>query len=94
MNLPDSVIRQLKTSIAGEVLLDDFSCGRYATDASVYQMTPLGVVLPQDFDDVRTCLAIAREAGVPLLARGGGTSQCGQTVNNALVLDNSTSLNR
>ena len=57
-------------------------------------MTPLGVVLPADFDDVRACLTIAREAGVPLLSRGGGTSQCGQTVNHALVLDNSKSLNK
>lgn len=94
MKLSDSVVHQLKSSVAGEVLVDAFSCGRYATDASVYQMLPQGVILPENMDDVRACLAVARECGVPLLARGGGTSQCGQTVNHALVLDNSQHLNR
>ncbi len=85
---------RLRREVRGEVLFDDFSRGRYATDASIYQMMPRGVVLPKSVDDVRACIAIARETGTPVLARGGGTSQCGQTVNDALVLDNSRYLDR
>ncbi len=59
----------------------------YATDASIYQIVPLGVVVPRTADDVEAALAIARECGVPVTARGGGTSQCGQTVNHGLIVD-------
>ena len=86
--------QRLRASIRGEVLCDTFSRGRYATDASVYQMFPLGVVVPADIEDVLATLEIAREAGVPVLPRGGGTSQVGQTVNEALVIDVSKHLNR
>ncbi len=78
----------------GEVLFDLASRGRYATDASIYQIEPIGVVVPAAMDDVTATLAIAREHGVPVLARGGGTSQCGQTVNRAIVLDFSKHLRR
>ena len=86
--------RRLKSEIAGAVLFDRFSRGRYATDASIYQMTPLGVVVPKTVDEAARAIAIAREEGVPVLPRGGGTSQCGQTVNEALVIDCSQHLNR
>ena len=66
---------------------DRTSRGMYATDASIYQMMPLGVVVPRTADDVEAALAIAREHGVPVTARGGGTSQCGQTVNSGLIVD-------
>ena len=79
--------RRLSREIRGEVLFDRASRGRYATDASIYQVEPLGVIIPKSIDDVAAALAIAREAGIPVLARGGGTSQCGQTVNRALVMD-------
>ncbi len=79
--------RSLEKHIEGEVLFDLFSRGRYATDASVYQVVPLGVVVPRTWADVEATLQIAREAGVPVLPRGGGTSQCGQTVNRAVVID-------
>ena len=59
----------------------------YATDASIYQMVPLGVVVPRTAADVEATIAIARDAGVPVTARGGGTSQCGQTVNSGLIVD-------
>ncbi len=85
---------RLRRAVAGEVLFDPASRGRYATDASIYQVEPLGVVVPRRTDDVAAALAIAREAGVPVLARGGGTSQCGQTVNRAIVLDCSKYLRR
>src|SRR6185295_10532692 len=78
---------RLRRELRGEVLFDRFSRGRYSTDASIYQIEPLGVVVTRDKADVATALQIAREEGVPVLPRGGGTSQCGQTVARALVLD-------
>jgi FAD/FMN-containing dehydrogenase/Fe-S oxidoreductase len=78
---------RLKSSLRGEVLFDAFSRGRYSTDASIYQIEPLGVVVPRDKEDVGAAIAIARDEGIPVLPRGGGTSQCGQTVGAALVID-------
>lgn len=75
-------------------MFDAFSRGRYATDASIYQMMPLGVTVPKSLDDVRAAISLARDEKVALLPRGGGTSQAGQTVNEALVVDNSKFLNR
>ena len=68
---------------------DAFSRGRYSTDASIYQVEPLGVVMPRSIADVEAALAIAREEGVPVSPRGGGTSQAGQTVGRGLVIDTS-----
>jgi len=87
------IISALEKDISGEVLGDAFSRGRYATDASVYQMIPQAVVMPRHYDDVRACLGIAKKFDVSVLPRGGGTSQCGQTVNHSLVIDNSKYLN-
>jgi FAD/FMN-containing dehydrogenase/Fe-S oxidoreductase len=78
---------RLRRSLRGAVLFDAASRGRYSTDASIYEIEPLGVVVPRDAEDVASAFAVAREEGVPLLPRGGGTSQCGQTVGRALVLD-------
>src|SRR6266436_3773246 len=78
---------RLRRELEGEVLFDSFSRGRYSTDASIYQIEPLGVAVPKGRADIAAALAIAREEGVPVLPRGGGTSQCGQTVARALVLD-------
>jgi FAD/FMN-containing dehydrogenase/Fe-S oxidoreductase len=85
---------RLRREIRGEVLFDAFSCGRYSTDASIYQIEPLGVVVPLGREDAATAIAIAREEGVPVLPRGAGTSQCGQTVARALVLDCSKHMDR
>ena len=85
---------RLARNIKGEVLFDRASLGRYATDASIYQMEPVGVIVPETIDDVVAAMALARDEGVPVLARGGGTSQCGQTVNHALVIDCSKHLRR
>src|SRR5438067_306396 len=85
---------RLRRELQGEVLFDRFSRGRYSTDASIYQIEPLGVVVPKDRADVTAALTIAREEGVPVLPRGGGTSQCGQTVARALVLDCSKFMDR
>lgn len=84
---------RLERDVEGEVLFDRFSRGRYATDASVYQMMPHAVVIPKTFRDVEAVLDVAREEDVPVLPRGGGTSQCGQTVNEAIVIDFSRHLN-
>ena len=73
---------------------DALTRGLYANDASIYQIAPLGVVLPRSLDDVEAAMAIARDEGVPLVPRGAGTSQCGQTVGRALVIDASRHLNR
>jgi len=86
--------RRLRAETRGDVLFDPASRGRYATDASVYQITPVGVFVPETADDIVTALAIARETGVPVLPRGGGTSQCGQTVGAALVVDTSKHFRR
>ncbi|WP_426957143.1 FAD-binding and (Fe-S)-binding domain-containing protein [Muricoccus radiodurans] len=83
---------RLRRDTEGEVLFGAADRGRYATDASIYQVEPLGVLVPRTVEDVATAMAIAREEGVPVLPRGGGTSQCGQTVNRALVLDGSKHL--
>ena len=82
----------LRRHTQGEVLFDRASRGRYATDASVYQIEPIGVLVPKSEDDVATALQIAAAHKVPVLARGGGTSQCGQTVGAALVIDNTKHL--
>src|SRR3954449_3241348 len=86
--------QQLKRAISGEVLFDRFSRGRYATDASFYQILPAGVVVPRTIDEALRALAIVREAGRIVTPRGGGTSQCGQTVNDGIVIDFSKYLNR
>ena len=79
--------RALETAIRGEVRFDRGSRGVYSTDASSYRQVPIGVVIPRDDDDVRETVRLAREHGVPILGRGGGTSLAGQCCNVALVLD-------
>src|SRR3954468_8798412 len=86
--------RNLKADITGDVMFDRFSRGRYATDASHYQMMPLGVVAPRTMAEAERTLALAREEGVSVLPRGGGTSQAGQAVNESLVIDCSKYLNK
>ncbi len=85
---------RLRREIEGEVLFDPASRGRYSTDASIYQIDPVGVVVPKTEQDAKVALQIAVEEGVPVLPRGAGSSQCGQAVGAALVIDNSKYLNR
>ena len=92
--LREQLAARLRRETKGEVLFSRADRGRYATDASIYQVEPVGVLTPRTIEDVATAMAIARESGVPVLARGGGTSQCGQTVNRALVIDCSKHLRR
>jgi FAD/FMN-containing dehydrogenase/Fe-S oxidoreductase len=79
--------RRLKAEVGGDVLFRAFDRGRYATDASHYQVMPLGVVVPRTVAEAERAVALARAEGVSVLARGGGTSQSGQAVNRALVVD-------
>src|SRR6266581_1976761 len=85
---------RLRREIEGEVLFDPASRGRYSTDASIYQIDPVGVVVPKTEQDAKIALGIAVQEGVPVLPRGAGSSQCGQTVGAALVIDHSKFLNR
>ena len=88
-SLPPEITSKLQKEVKGQVMVDSASRGRYATDASIYQQFPLAVLVPESAEDIEAGLAIAKESGIPVLARGGGTSQCGQTTGAALVIDNS-----
>jgi FAD/FMN-containing dehydrogenase len=88
------LVRRLTQETQGEVLFSPADRGRYATDASIYQQMPVGVFVPQDADDVRLALDICRDLTVPIVPRGGGTSQCGQTVGAGLVIDHSKHMRR
>jgi FAD/FMN-containing dehydrogenase/Fe-S oxidoreductase len=93
-SVDDSALEsRLKREITGDVLFDPFSRGRYATDASFYQIMPAGVVVPRSMDEALRAMAIARDAGRIVTPRGGGTSQCGQTINDGIVIDVSKHLN-
>jgi len=85
---------ELRKVVAGDVRFDRISRLLYSTDASMYQVEPIGVVIPRDADDVQAAVEVARRQQVALLPRGGGTSLTGQTVNRALVLDFSRHMNR
>ncbi|TEA78132.1 FAD-binding and (Fe-S)-binding domain-containing protein [Allopusillimonas ginsengisoli] len=85
---------RLKNVVAGEVLFGAADRGRYATDASIYQIDPVGVLIPRTSEDVVAALELCQELQMPVLPRGAGTSQCGQTVGAALVIDNSKYLNQ
>ena len=92
---PTSLLEEaLRREVRGEVHFDAASRGRYATDASIYQIMPSGVVCPRDDADLHRTLDLARSHHMPLLARGAGSSQCGQTVGAALIVDVSRHLNR
>src|SRR3974390_2795734 len=86
--------RRLRAEVKGDIWFDRFTRGRYSTDASHYQIEPLGVVAPRTAEDAGRTIAIARAEGVTVLPRGGGTSQCGQTVGASLVIDCSKYVNR
>jgi len=93
-DVSEALARHLRSDTEGEVMFDAASRGRYATDASIYQIMPVGVFVPTNERDITTAIQIARELKVPVLARGGGTSQCGQTTGAALVIDNSKHFRR
>jgi FAD/FMN-containing dehydrogenase len=85
---------KLRRSFSGDILLDRFSRVLYSTDASIYQIEPLGILVPRSHDDLAATVALAARHGIPLLSRGGGTSLAGQTVGAAMVIDYSKYMNR
>jgi FAD/FMN-containing dehydrogenase/Fe-S oxidoreductase len=85
--------RALRTETTAEVRFDAVSRALYATDASVYTLRPLGVVLPRTREDLVAIVRICARLGCPLTLRGGGTSQCGQAIGTGLVVDTSKHLN-
>jgi len=94
MKNASSLEQRLRSELTGDVFFDAFNRGRYATDASFYQVMPAGVVVPRTVDEALRTLAIVRDAGRIVTPRGGGTSQCGQTVNDGIVVDLSKHLNK
>ncbi len=86
--------RELRKVVEGEVRFDAYSRLLYSTDASMYQVEPVGVVIPRHAGDVQAVLEVANRSGTPVLPRGGGTSLTGQTVNRAIVVDFSPHMNR
>ena len=93
-NERDELAQELAKRVSGEVRFDPFSRVLYSTDASIYQMEPVGVVIPRSVEDVLAVVEVARNNGVPVLPRAGGTSLAGQTVNHAIVIDFSKHLNQ
>jgi FAD/FMN-containing dehydrogenase/Fe-S oxidoreductase len=91
---PTTLERQLRAAITGDIWFDPVNRGRYANDASFYQVMPLGVVVPRTIHEALRTLEICRDGGRIVTPRGGGTSQCGQTVNDGVVIDLSKNLNR
>jgi len=85
---------RLAKTVLGTVAFDDLTRGLYATDASIYQIMPLGVVKPTSAADVVATLAACRAAGVSVTARGAGTSQCGQTIGEGIIVDCSPGMKR
>ena len=90
----EKISKEISSKVSGKTLFDEFSRGRYSTDASVYQIKPLGVILPKDTNDVLNIMDYSQRNSIPLLARGGGSSQCGQTVGESVVLDYSKHQNK
>jgi FAD/FMN-containing dehydrogenase len=81
--------RELEAAIDGEVRFDRVSRALYSTDASVYQIEPLGVVIPRSHEAVIRAVVIAARHNVSITPRGGGTSQAGQSIGAGLVMDTS-----
>lgn len=90
----DHFISKLQSEIKGDVLSDEYSLGMYATDASLYQIQPIVIVLPKHESDVTTAVQIAAAHQISILPRGGGTSLAGQTVGQSMVLDFSKYMNQ
>ena len=86
--------RELEREVKGEVRFDEISRALYATDASVYEITPLGVVIVKSREDIIRVVKLCGKYRCPLTMRGGGTSQAGQTIGSGLIVDTSKYFNR
>src|ERR1043166_7185851 len=94
MNDYRDIEAELKKRVEGEVRFDKYSKLLYSTDASMYQIEPIGVVVPRHQGDVQAVIETAKRFKVPVLPRGGRTALPGQTVGHAIVLDFSKYMNR
>src|SRR5580658_3916128 len=90
----DALRRELESKIEGQVRFDAVSRALYSTDASVYEIKPVGVVIPRNRQDILLALEICRRHRCPITMRGGGTSQCGQSIGPGLQIDTSKYYNR
>src|SRR5262245_39164275 len=90
----DALADGLRQHVQGEVRFDAGSRAAYSHDASNYRQVPIGVVVPRDINDIVAAVEVCRQHGAPVLMRGGATSQNGQCVNVAVVIDTSKYLNR
>jgi FAD/FMN-containing dehydrogenase/Fe-S oxidoreductase len=90
----DTLARHLRKHLAGEIRFDAASRRLYSTDASIYQIEPLGVVIPRNTDDLAATMQVCAEMRVPIIARGGGTSLSGQSIGPGVVVDCSKYLNK
>ena len=79
-----AIFEELKNNVKGDVLIDEYSLGMYATDASIYQIKPVAIVLPKDTNDVTATIALAYKNNMTILPRGAGTSLAGQTVGESI----------
>ena len=87
MQVRDELAAALQRAVKGEVRFDAVSRMLYRTDASIYAIEPLGLVVPRDEDDVAAAIAVAAANRAAVLPRGGGTSLAGQSVGAAIHLD-------
>ena len=94
MTLSSDTVNELKSNIEGEINTDLVSRILYSTDASIYQIEPLGVVFPHTQDDIPAVMAIAAKHNIPVIARGAGSSLAGQAIGPGLVMDTSRYLNK
>src|SRR5512147_1145107 len=94
MPLHPDFINELRKHFTGDIRLDLASRILYSTDASIYQMEPLGVVLPKNQEDLHAAVELAAKYEIPILPRGSGSSLAGQAIGHALILDCSRYLNK
>ncbi len=87
MSIPSDFIHELRKHFSGDIRLDTASRVLYSTDASIYQIEPLGVVIPKTQEDLQVAVELAAKFKIPILPRGAGTSLAGQAIGNALILD-------
>src|ERR1051325_11497460 len=87
MPLPPDFLNELRKHFTGDIRLDTASRILYSTDSSIYQIEPLGVVIPKTQEDLHAAIELAARYKIPILPRGAGTSLAGQAIGNALILD-------
>ena len=92
--LSSEILSSIKNSINGEIKTDRVTRILYSTDASIHKIEPLGVVFPQNCEDIETIVALAYQYNIPLIARGSGSSLAGQSIGNGLIIDCSRYINK